>query len=304
MRLFDAHNHLQDERFGGRQDALLAACREDGVVRMVVNGSCEADWEAVAELARRHPETVIPAFGLHPWYVHERTPNWKEGLNRWLDEVPGAVVGEIGLDRWILECPPRTRAGIAPELVGLRAAPLVEQEAVFGEQMRIAAERNLPASVHCLQAWGVLSDRLRAGPRPACGFLLHSYGGPVEMVTSLAGLGAYFGFPGYFLHERKARQRETFLAIPEERLLVETDAPDQRLPPVEEMARVLGVEGGGGWGTDHTLASGEGRPLNHPANLRRVYLGLAKIRGLPPTALVEQVELNFARLFGAGQPRR
>ena len=299
MRLFDAHNHLQDERWGGRQEDLIVACRDMGVVRMVVNGSAESDWDAVADLARRHPDFILPSFGIHPWYVHERTATWKDRLNRYLDEVPGAVVGEIGLDRWILECPPAARAGISPELARHQAASLPEQEEVFGEQLRIAADRNLPASLHCLQAWGAMAERLRSGPRPACGFLLHSYGGPAEMVASLARLGAYFSFPGYFLHERKTRQRDTFRSIPEDRLLVETDAPDQRLPGNAELGRVVGatVEPG----PELDLVGADGRPLNHPANLRRVYLGLAVVRGVQPTQLAGSVETNFVRLFGDPQ---
>jgi TatD DNase family protein len=65
-RLYDAHNHLQDDRFGGRQAELLAACRQTGLARMVVNGACEADWPQVLALAQAHPE-VLPSFGYHPW---------------------------------------------------------------------------------------------------------------------------------------------------------------------------------------------------------------------------------------------
>jgi len=295
MRLFDAHNHLHDERFAGHQSALMEACRAAGVIRMVVNGSTESDWPAVAELARQYPDCVIPAFGLHPWYVHERTPEWKANLNRFLDEVPGAVVGEIGMDRWILDCPPSARAGIAPEWASHQAAPLDEQAEVFREQMRMAEERNVPASIHCLQAWGPLTEVLRKEPRPACGFLLHSYGGPAELVKPMARLGARFSFPGYFLHERKARHRETFRAIPEERLLVETDAPDQRLPANEELAKVTGVrEVGAVW----ELSGEGGRPLNHPANLVRVYEGLARVLGVEVEVLARGVERNFVGLFG------
>ncbi len=303
MRLFDAHNHLQDERFAGRQDDLVALCRSIGVARMVVNGSAESDWGAVAELGRRHPDLVIPAFGLHPWYVHERTAGWRDQLERHLDTMPEAVIGEIGMDRWILDCPPAARAGISPELATHQVAPLAEQELVFGEQMRIAAERNRPASLHCLQAWGRLEEQLRTGPKPACGFLLHSYGGPAEMVKSLAGLGAYFGFPGYFLHERKARQREAFRMVPEDRLLVETDAPDQRLPATDELGRVLdGKVGGEEEGV--ALVGPDGRPLNHPANLRLVYRGLAWVRGTEVEGLAGRVEVNFGRLFGLSHPPR
>lgn len=264
MRLYDAHNHLQDERFGGRQTELLAACAAEGVARMVVNGACEEDWPTVLALARTHP-TVVPSFGVHPWYVGGRSPEWKRNLVHSLDCMPSAV-GEIGLDRWKM---------------GLDYAG---QEEVFAAQLCLAAERNLPVSIHCLQAWGRLFDLLRATPRPARGFLLHSYGGPLEMVESLAKLGACFSFPGYFLHERKARQREIFKLVPSDRLLIETDAPDQPLP--EELS------------AGHPLTDAvTGRPINHPANLAAVYRGAAAIFGEPPEALAARVEGNFLRLF-------
>jgi len=265
MRLYDAHNHLQDERFGGRQAELVADAEREGVVCMVVNGSSEADWPQVRDLARRFP-IVLPSFGYHPWYVGERTPDWLTNLRHILDETPGAVIGEIGLDRW------------KPDL------PYEGQEEVFSAQLALAAERDLPVSIHCLQAWGRLHDLLRSGPRPACGFLLHSYGGPAEMVAPLAKLGAYFSFPGYYLHERKARQRETFKHVPPDRLLTETDAPDQ-LPPDEYNPHPL-------------TCTATSKPLNHPANLRANYEGLAKVLGRSIDELSTQVERNFLQFFG------
>jgi TatD DNase family protein len=265
MRLYDAHNHLQDDRFAGRQAELVAAAEREGVARMVVNGACESDWPQVRELARRFP-VVLPSFGYHPWYLGERTSEWLANLRRFLDDTPGAVIGEIGLDRW------------KPDLA------YEGQEEVFTAQLALAAERNLPASIHCLQAWGRLHELLRAGPRPARGFLLHSYGGPVELVAPLAKLGAYFSFPGYYLHERKAPQRETFRHVPPERLLIETDAPDQ-LPPEDRYP--------------HPLAdNATGKPINHPANLRAVYHGLAAVLGESPDALAARLAENFQRLFG------
>ncbi len=277
MRLYDAHNHLQDDRFGGRQAELLAACRQVGVVRMVVNGSCEADWPHVLALAQAHPE-VLPSFGYHPWHLHERSPEGRRSLVSFLDAVPSAV-GEIGLDRW--------KPGL--EYDG--------QEEVFVAQLRLAAERNLPVSIHCLQAWGRLFDLLKAGPRPERGFLLHSYGGPQEMVKPLAGLGAYFSLPGYFAHERKHRQRETFRRVPHERLLLETDAPDQLLPETGN------AEGGTrnwlGGGTVYPLTDAVScQRLNHPANLAAVYAFAATLLGEPLESLAVRVEENFRRLFG------
>lgn len=264
LRLYDAHNHLQDDRFAGRSEELIAACREIGVARLVVNGTGEADWPRVLALARAYPE-VLPSLGYHPWFLAGRTTEWLKHLTALLDQTPQAVVGEIGLDRW------------KPDL------SYADQEAVFIAQLRLAAERNLPVSIHCLRAWGRLVEIMAAENRPARGFLLHSYGGPVELVPRLVHLGAYFSFSGYFMHERKKNQWHTFQQIPAERLLIETDAPDQMLPLGQGMV----------W-----KAPDQDHSVNHPANLKLVYEFAARLRELPLPELTRQVEENFLRLFG------
>ncbi len=278
----DAHNHLQDERFGGCHETLLAEAVAAGVGGMVVNGSCESDWSAVAALAERHAE-VIPAFGLHPWYLRERSTTWLPTLRHWLATVPGSVIGEIGLDRWMIDQPERWRRYRDGATLNQAEPPgLAEQEEVFVVQLSLAVELNRPVSIHCLQAFGRLLELLKAGPGLRPGFLLHSYGGPAEMIPAFAKLGGYFSFPGYFLQERKARQREVFRQVPPERLLVETDAPDQ-LPP-QEFQRVA-------------LRRPSGQPLNHPANLAAIYSGLATFLAIPLEELSHQVARNFQSLF-------
>lgn len=262
MRLYDAHNHLQDDRLRDH-DRLIAACRGEQVVKMVVNGAAESDWPAVAQLAETYSE-VLPSFGYHPWYIGERTENWLGTLEQFLRKMPSGV-GEIGLDRWKQDL------------------PYDGQEEVFRRQLELAAKLDVPASIHCLQAWGRLSDLLREGPVPRCGFILHSYGGSHEMVGPLARLGAYFSFPGYYLHERKSRQREVFKQVPPDRLLIETDAPDQ-LPPGERMG--------------YPLTDPSGRPINHPANLGEIYAAVADMLGESKENLADRVAQNFERLFG------
>jgi TatD DNase family protein len=252
--LIDAHNHLQDERFAGRQDQLIAEARAAGVGAMMVNGSSEEDWPAVADLARRHPGFILPNFGYHPWYIHQRSPAWADRLQALLAEFPAAGVGEIGLDRW--------KAGLSWD----------GQEEVFLRQVNLAAERGRVASIHCLKAWGRLVELLEANPRPACGFILHSYGGSAELVDRLAPLGAYFSCPGCFARPDKEHKLDAFRRVPAGRLLVETDAPDQ-LPPEELIT--------------HPLADPAGQPINHPANLAAIARWL-ELQGLhacePPRA--------------------
>src|SRR5437868_6304796 len=99
MRFYDAHNHLQADRLQPYLDLILPSLGPAGIVKMVVNGTSEADWPQVLALARQVPQ-VLSSFGYHPWHLHEHTPDWQKKLIHFLDEIPSAV-GEIGLDRWM-----------------------------------------------------------------------------------------------------------------------------------------------------------------------------------------------------------
>lgn len=269
MRFFDAHNHLQDERLRPWLADIIQQCERVGISGAVVNGSCEKDWPDVLALASAYT-WVLPSFGYHPWCLHQATDNWRDTLLRHLDTVPSAV-GEIGLDRW--------KEGVDP----------VQQEDFFLAQLEIAAERDLPVSIHCLKAWGRLLELLSTHRTPRCGFLLHSYGGSAEMILQLTELGAYFSCPGYFLEENKRNKVEVFRSVPPDRLLIETDAPDQCLPSTLDRY---------GLRDEHT------RKINHPALLPSVYEGVASLLGVSLFELTTSVAENFERLFGGLARRR
>lgn len=279
---YDAHNHLHDAWLAPHRDRIFTDYAALPLGAAVVNGTCEVDWPEVAALARAH-NVVRPSFGLHPWDAGNASPKWRDTLLRTLDATPGAAVGEIGLDRWILE----SARPDDPRLAGLRRAPLEEQRDIFRWQLTLATERNLPTSIHCLEAWGALREDLRGTPRPARGFLLHAYGGSADLAREFAGLGAYFSFNGYFLEPRHAAKRAVFAALPADRILVETDAPAMPVPAPQRT---------------HTLPDlADGTVLNHPANIAAAYAGLAALRGVTPEALAAQVEENFGRFFGASR---
>jgi len=282
--LYDAHCHYQDEWLAPHRAQVFADLASAGVRRAVVNGTCETDWSTVATLAKENP-LVLPSYGLHPWDAGNRSSDWQKKLLSHLESHPSpashppVALGEFGLDRWILD---RARPD-DPRLAGLRRAPLAEQLEVFAWQLDLAAARNLPASIHCLDAFGPLLDALRSAKLPARGFLLHAYSGSAEMAKNFADLGAYFSFDGAFLEERKQRLRDVHAALPADRVLVETDAPAMRLPaPLEKFPPLIAPDG--------SLA-------NHPANIAVTYAALAELRGVSLDSLAAQVEKNFQTFF-------
>lgn len=277
--LFDAHNHLQDAWLAPHHAQILADLTCTGVGRVVANGTCQADWADVTTLARAHA-VVQPSFGLHPWDAGNATATWRDDLLRALDEMPGAAVGEIGIDRWILD---RARPD-DPRLAGLRRAPLAEQTEAFLWQLELAAQRNLPVTIHCLDAWGELHRILQRATRPARGFLLHAYGGSAGLARDFAALGAYFSFNTAFVDARHAARRTVFATLPADRILAETDAPAMPPPPDRRPYPLPGLA--------------DGPVLNHPANVVVAYAGLAAACNTTLESLTAQVADNFHRLFG------
>ncbi len=276
--LYDAHQHFHFDPLTPHRPAIMADLRTVGLARAVVNATNEDEWPVVAALAREHA-WILPSFGVHPWDCGNRSSDWLEKLRDALQADPSAAIGEIGLDRWIID-------GIKPDdprIAGLRVAPLDEQAAVFAAQLALATEFNRAASIHCVQAYGALLEVLQQSPRPARGFLLHGYGGPAEMIKTFADLGAFFSFNLELLAPRQSARLENFKTIPADRLLVETDAPTK--PPAPELNRFP------------LPPAADGSAVNHPANLAVAYEQLASLRGISLDSLAAQIEQNFQRLF-------
>jgi TatD DNase family protein len=262
MVFIDAHNHLQDERLSSIVEEALTECERIGVLRAVVNGTHPGDWSRVAVLAERYP-WILPSFGVHPWFVKDLPSDYLSILAQYLNRVP-SVIGEIGIDHW-KEGGDRDR-----------------QEEIFLAQLLMAKQRNLPVTIHGLKAWGRLLELLRTHGAPSRGFLLHSYSGPLELVGPFAELGGYFSVAPAFFAPQRAKKLEVFRHIPLERILPETDAPDQGPTPELDLYR-----------------DEEGRWLhiNHPGNIRVVYSGITQLLGISPHETTELMRENFTRLF-------
>ncbi len=257
----DAHNHLHDGRLRPWLGELLRTLPGQGIRHAVVNGTRPGDWPSVVQLCTANP-WLTPSCGLHPWYVNDAPARWQESLGTLLQQHPQMHIGEIGLDTWI--------AG---------HDPLLQREA-FSAQWHLAVQHDRAISVHCVRAFEPLRQALRKLPHNRRGFLLHAYSGPADLVPFLVEKGARFSFSPYFLQPRKARERSVFANhIPEDRLLIETDAPDLAPPPES-----------GPW----LLAE----KLHDPRSLPMTCAALAALRGLTPAATAALTTRNWLDLFG------
>lgn len=255
MKLFDTHCHLQARQLQPLK-AVLARAAAAGVDRMLCCGTCEADWPDVARLAEL--PGVIPAFGIHPWYMRDRSGKWLDVLAGFLGNR-AAAVGEIGIDH----------------AVSVRND--AEQEEVFLAQWDLSVQLCRPVSMHCRKAWGRLLELLQRAGRHPVGFAIHSYSGPAELAGQLIGHGAFISFSGSITHDRNRRGRESVRIVPPDRLLLETDSPDL-LPS--------GV----------VSAAAAGTP-NEPANLHHVLRRIAALREEPEEFIATVTHANALRLL-------
>lgn len=261
--LYDAHNHMAEPALWAHWSAVETDLDQINLEYAVVNGTSPTDWPEVLKLARSQPR-LIPAIGLHPWQVNAAPANWQAQFLDALDRGAQAI-GEVGLDKWI------------------EGYDLERQQVAFRWQLAQATERNLPVSIHCLKAIGPLMDTLRSEPLPKRGFHLHAYNGPIELIPELVKLGAYFSFNAGQLKAGKTKTSDRIRAVPAERLLIETDAPDM-LPPSELRSYELPT-------------SDSGNALTHPATLIDGYTAITHLRATSLESLRKQVASNFEIYF-------
>ena len=203
--LQDAHLHPQDIDDPAEAGRLLAGAARRGIGRLIVNATSPEDWDKVVASAAANT-SVVPFFGLHPWFVAQAKPGWDGALEQLL-AAHRAGVGEIGLD-------------------GSRSRPDLEiQKAVFSRQLDIAFKLDRPAAIHCVHAWGELLDILRSRSPARGSFMIHLFSGSKEVLAELLKMGAYISFSLGIEDGASPKAREAYMLTPPAQLLLETDYP-------------------------------------------------------------------------------
>ncbi|MDR1935544.1 MAG: TatD family hydrolase [Candidatus Accumulibacter sp.] len=230
--LIDTHCHLDAAEFAADRDAVARAAAAAGVAAMIVPSVAPENFAAVRACCERHAG-CHPAYGTHPLYVDRAGETAFDALRACLDrEMGGAhppvAVGEIGLDFFVPGC------------------DAARQERFFVEQLKIARDFDLPVLLHARRAVeAVLQHLRRIGAR---GGVAHAFNGSRQQADAFLRLGFRLGFGGAMSFPRAARIRRLAASLPDEAIVLETDAPD--IPPAwlaggrntpAELARIAGV---------------------------------------------------------------
>lgn len=253
--LFDTHAHYDDDQFDPDREALLASLPERGVGLVVNPGCTVASSRTAVELAHRFPH-IYAAVGIHPENCGDFRPEHLTEIRALAQEDKVVAIGEIGLDYYWTDYAGHDR-----------------QKEVLRQQLALAQELDLPVIFHDREAHG---DSLAVVKEfPGVRGVFHCYSGSLEDAKTLIALGWNLSFTGSITYKNAKKAPEVLAWIPEDRFMIETDAP-YMLP--------------------YPRVKGEKR--NDSSRLPRIAAKIAAIRGLTE-AEVERISTeNGIRFFG------
>ena len=203
--LFDTHAHLDSGAFRRDLPDILARLPGQGI-GLLMNPGCDLpSSQAACALARENP-WIYAAVGLHPDAADQISPAVVDTLARLVKDNPKVkAIGEIGLDYHYEDVPRQ------------------QQQACFRQQLALAQELGLPVIIHQREAAQDTLDIL--GEFPQVTGVFHCYAGSAEMAVQLTRRGWYIGFTGVITFKNARKLVETALAIPLDRMVIETDCP-------------------------------------------------------------------------------
>lgn len=256
MKLFDSHCHLDDKIYEKDFKDVLSRADTAGVSGIMIVGVDKKSSERAVTLAESKPG-LYASVGFHPHDAKECSKEALEFLIKLAESPKVKAWGEIGLD------------------FNRMYSPREDQERWFIRQLEAAEKLNLPIIFHERESNGRLLEILKKHFKPGRKGVIHCFSGSEPELNQYLALGLYIGITGILtIKSRGAKLRNLAPLIPEDRILIETDAPYLTPAPQKNKTR-----------------------RNEPAFVKSVLLKLAEVRGEEPDDLARVVWENTCRLY-------
>lgn len=201
--IFDSHAHYDDAKFDEDRDELISSLPSKGIIGVI---NCGADLKSSAQsvkLSEKY-DYIYAAVGVHPHEAKDFGDDTLNELRRLAANKKVVAIGEIGLDYYY------------------DFSPREKQIEVFEKQLILAAELNLPVIIHNRDAH---EDTLNILKKHRPKGVLHCFSGSAETAREIVKLGMFIGLGGAVTFKNAKKPLEVAATVPDEFLLIETDAP-------------------------------------------------------------------------------
>ncbi|MFO7753305.1 MAG: TatD family hydrolase [Desulfobacteraceae bacterium] len=258
MRLFDSHAHIDDKSYEKDFTRMLTRAEENSVLGIMAVGINIKTSRQAIQLARQY-DRIIASVGIHPHDAENCPDSAIEELVRLAENEPLVRAwGETGLD------------------FNRMYAPVENQEMCLEKQLQAAQSLNLPMIFHERDSKGRFLEILGSAGQVERKAVVHCFSGTREEMYAYLDMGFFIGITGILtIKKRGGLLRELAVDIPEDRILIETDAPYLTPAPQKNRHR-----------------------RNEPAFVKSVLEKLAEIRNQDRETLAERIWQNTENLFG------
>jgi TatD DNase family protein len=206
--LIDIGANLTHDSFDSDRDEMMQRAAASGVQKMIVTGSSDQGNKDAAALASAHPGLLYSTAGVHPHHASDYDDASAELIRSLATETSVVAVGECGLDYF------------------RNFSPREAQLAAFRSQLDIAAEIGLPVFLHQRDAHDDFVEVLEAALPKLSRAVAHCFTGEGESLREYLAMGLWIGITGWICDERRgAHLKDIVSIIPDDKLMIETDAP-------------------------------------------------------------------------------
>ncbi|HHB13414.1 MAG TPA: hydrolase TatD [Chromatiales bacterium] len=263
MELVDICFNFTHKSFRKDEPEVIARAIRAGVTTMIVTGSSVAESARGLELVARYPEHLYATAGVHPHQARTWDPQSSAARLRELAEDPKVrAMGEMGLD------------------YNRNYSNPVDQRRAFQEQLALAVELGLPAFLHQRDAHTDFLAMLSEFRTGLVGTVVHCFTGSASELEAYLELDCHIGITGWICDERRGTHLRGLVGcVPEDRLMIETDAPYLLPRDLEPRPRDR---------------------RNEPAFLPHVLRAVARYTGRPAEQVARQTTETARRFFRIG----